>query len=62
MKEHNNYTALGLKALERAAARVSENARKNNFKIPIWENGRVEYLIPEISTEQRDGEDEKPMR
>jgi len=61
MKKHNSYTALGLRALERAAAKVSENARKNNLKIPIWENGRVEYLIPEISTEQRDGEDEKPM-
>ena len=59
MKGHNNYTALGFKALKRAAIKVAENARKNNFKIPIWKNGKVEYLSHEISTEHRDGEDEK---
>lgn len=62
MKEHNIYAAIGLKALKRAADKVVENARKNNLKIPIWENGRIEYLMPKISTEQRDGEDEKPKR
>ena len=46
MKEHNVYTVLGLKALQRAAAKVAENARKNNLKIPISENGRIEYLMP----------------
>lgn len=61
MKEHNVYATLGFKALKRAADKVAENARKDNLKIPIWENGRIEYLMPEISTEQRDGEDEKPM-
>lgn len=62
MKGHNIYTVLGLRALQRAAIKVAENARKNNIKIPIWKNGKVEYLTPEISTEQIDGEDEKPMR
>ena len=62
MKQHNIYATIGLKALKRAAEKVAENARKNNFKIPIWEKGRVEYLTPEISTEQRDGEDEKLIR
>ena len=62
MKGHNIYTVLGLRALQRAATKVAENARKNNIKIPIWKNGKVEYLTPEISTEQMDGEDEKPMR
>ena len=52
MKEHNIYTELGLKALQRAAAKVAENARKNNFKIPIWENGRIEYLMPDVNTEK----------
>jgi len=56
MNEHNIYTTLGLRALQRAAARVAENARKNNLKIPIWENGRIEYLIPDIRTEQRNEE------
>ena len=62
MKGHNIYTKLGFKALQRAAIKVAENARKNNLKIPIWENGRIEYLIPDIRTEQRDGEDEKLIR
>ena len=52
MKEHNKYALLGLKALERAARKVAENARKNKYKIPVWKNGRIEYEIPEIITEQ----------
>ena len=60
MRESNDYAELGLKALQRAAKKVAENAKKNNYKIPIWSKGRVEYLIPEVSTEQWDGEDEKP--
>ena len=51
MKKHNKYALLGLKALERAAAKVAENARKNKYKIPVWKNGRIEYEIPEIITE-----------
>ena len=61
MKEHHFYTTMGLRALKRAAEKVVENARKNNLKIPIWEKGKIEYLLPEISTEQKDGEGEKPM-
>ena len=57
MKEHNIYTVLGLKALQRAAAKVAENARKNNLKIPIWENGRIEYLMPDSSSEQTSAHD-----
>ncbi len=52
MKVHNPYTVLGFKALQRAAVKVAENARKNNLKIPIWTNGKVEYLSQGISTEQ----------
>lgn len=62
MKEHNEYAVLGFRALQRAATKVAENARKNNYKIPIWQNGRIKYLVPEINTEPMDGEDEKPMR
>lgn len=51
MEKHNKYTLLGLKALQRAAKKVAENARKNNLKIPIWKNGRIEYEIPGIITE-----------
>ncbi len=51
MERHNKYTLLGFKALQRAAAKVSVTARKNNLKIPIWKNGRIVYEIPEIITE-----------
>lgn len=52
MKKHNKYAVIGLKALLRAAAKVAENARKNNYKIPIWRNGHIEYEFPGIITEQ----------
>ncbi len=61
MKEYNIYTTLGLKALQRASAKVAEFARKHNFRIPIWEDGRVKYVKPEMNTEHRDGEDEIPL-
>jgi len=38
--------------MERAAAKVAEDARKNKYKIPVWKNGRIEYEIPEIVNEQ----------
>jgi len=59
MKEHKKYALLGLKALQRASAKVAENARKNNYKIPIWKNGRIEYEIPGIITEQASALDVK---
>ncbi len=52
MKKHNKYALLGLKALERAAAKIAENARKNNYAIPVWKNGRIVYEIPGKITEQ----------
>ena len=57
MKEHKKYAVLGLRALRRASAKVAENARKNNLKIPIWENGRIEYLMPDASSEQTSAHD-----
>ena len=54
MKKHNKYAILGLQALERAAKKVTENARKNKNKIPIWENGSIKFKIPGIITEQKD--------
>ncbi len=52
MEKHNKYTVIGLKALQRAAAKVVQDARRNNYKIPIWRDGHIEYEIPEIITEQ----------
>ncbi len=59
MKKHNNYTIMGLKALRRAALKVAEDARKNNYKIPVWKNGRIVYKVPEVATEQSAGGDAK---
>jgi hypothetical protein len=52
MKKHNKYTALGFKALQRAAIKVADNARKNQYKIPVWKNGRIEFEVPEAIIEQ----------
>lgn len=52
MKKHNEYALMGLKALQRAAIKVFENAINNNHKIPIWKNGHIVYEVPEIKTEQ----------
>ncbi|MBI4594953.1 MAG: hypothetical protein HY730_01075 [Candidatus Tectomicrobia bacterium] len=52
MKKHNKYAVIGLTALQRAAEKVAENARKNKHKIPVWRNGRIEYEIPGSTTEQ----------
>ena len=52
MKKHNKYALLALKAMERAATKVAEDARRNRYKIPIWKDGRIEYEIPIDITEQ----------
>lgn len=52
MKKHNKYAVLGLKALQRAAEKVAENARKNKHKIPVWRNGHIEYEIPRLTNGQ----------
>ena len=57
MKEHNQYALLGLRALKRAYEKVAESARKNNYKIPIWKNGRIEYVAPKITTERKAQQD-----
>ena len=46
MKRHSKYSLLGLQALQRAATKVSENARRNNYKLPVWENGKIVYVVP----------------
>jgi len=58
MKMHNKYAVIGLRALQRAAIKVADEARKNNYKIPIWKNGRIEYEIPGIVPEQHGAVDQ----
>jgi hypothetical protein len=52
MKKYNKYSILGLKALQRAAKKVAEDAKRNQYKIPFWKNGKVVYEMPEMFTEQ----------
>ncbi len=59
MKKHNKYAEIGLKALKRAAAKVAEDARKNKHKIPVWRDGRIEFVIPGAITEQLHSPDGK---
>jgi len=51
MEKQNKHAEMALKALKRAAAKVAEDARKNNYKLPVWRNGKIEYRVPEIATE-----------
>ena len=53
MKKYSeDFAIMGLKALKRASNRAKENAKKSNLKIPVWRNGKIEYISPENSTEQ----------
>ena len=51
MKKTSKYASIGLKALKRAAKKVAMDAKRNNYKIPIWKNGRIEYYKPGKNTE-----------
>jgi hypothetical protein len=62
MKEYNKYSILGLKALQRAAVKVAEDAQKNNYKIPVWQNGKIEFEVPEIVTAHTGSADTKGKR
>jgi hypothetical protein len=54
MESHNKYAKIGLKALRRAAFKVAEDARRNNYKIPIWRDGHIVHEIPEDTKEQKE--------
>ncbi|MDY6973946.1 MAG: hypothetical protein SV775_16750 [Thermodesulfobacteriota bacterium] len=51
MEKHNKYAVIGLRALRRAAAKVAEDARKNNYKIPVWRGEHIEFVVPGVITE-----------
>lgn len=59
MKKHSKYATLGLRALQRAAKKVAEDARRNNYPIPVWKDGRIEFEIPAAITEQKNAPDTK---
>jgi len=62
MKRYNKYSMLGLKALQRAAVKVAEDAKKNNYKIPVWQNGKIEFEVPEIVSNHTGSPDTKIER
>jgi len=62
MKKYSKYSIMGLKAIQRAAAKVAEDAKKNNYKIPVWHNGKIEFEVPEIVTNHIDPTDAKAER
>ena len=47
-----DYAIMGLKALKRASRKVLERAYHDNLRVPIWRNGKIEYISKEINTEQ----------
>lgn len=61
MTQHNEYALIGLKALRRAAEKVASDARKHHYKIPVWNNGRIEYKVPGIATEPGTPADRDPV-
>jgi len=60
MGKHNEYTEMGLRALKRAAKKVYEDARKDNIQIPIWKNGKVEYIDPNLFIDHNIKKAERP--
>ena len=63
MSKGEYYAKLGYAALCRAAYEVAEKARKDKVKIPIWQDGKIEYGIPDISKEDVDNaEKSKPNK
>jgi hypothetical protein len=62
MKKYSKYSMMGLKAIQRAAAKVAEDAKKNNYKIPVWQNDKIEFEVPEIVTNHIDPTDVKAER
>ena len=54
VEQKQDYATLGLKALNRAVQNAIAEAKRKNLKIPIWKEGKIEYINPQIITEQRE--------
>jgi len=51
-RQSGDYATMGLNALKRATRKALESARRNNLQVPIWKDGKIKYVTPEIDTEQ----------
>jgi len=45
------YAAMGLTALKRATRKAFKRARQNHLQVPIWRDGKIEYVNLEMDTE-----------
>ena len=54
-KQSADYALLGLKALERAARKALERARRNKLRVPIWQEDKIEYITPEETDTEQTG-------
>jgi len=59
-RQSGDYATMGLNALKRATRKALESARRNNLQVPIWKDGKIEYVTPEIDTEQLGALDRQP--
>ena len=50
MKE-GSYALLALNAMRRASILAKRKAAEKNLKIPVWQDGEVSYMDPNISPE-----------
>jgi hypothetical protein len=46
MVTKNQYEEMATRSVNRAAAKVFEEAKLKNHPLPIWKDGKVEYLMP----------------
>ena len=51
-KQIDDYAVVGLNALRRATLKAIMSARIKNLKVPIWKDGKIEYITSEIDSEQ----------
>ena len=55
-----DYAAMGLNALKRAAQKAFQRARQDNLQIPVWRNGKIEFITSELEIEQKGVPDCQP--
>lgn len=57
VKKEQDHAAMALRALIRAPQKAMAEAKRKNLKVPIWIDGKIEYIDSEIDPEQFDSAD-----
>ncbi len=47
-----DYAAMGLTALKRATRKAFDKARQNHLQVPVWRDGKIEYINLNTNSEQ----------